>query len=205
MMDVRLFRGQPREVYLSQAFYLILGFWPWDGGIPDKGGQMKKTRCPITQAIRFLRDKQVNFHFFNYTYSDRGGAGQAARELNIPAHRVVKTLVMETDNQSPLLVLMHGDQAVSTRKLARVIGTKKVLPVRADNALNCTGYQVGGISPFGTRQDMPVYVQATIFDLKTIYINGGKRGFIVEVDPNVLLKTLSAIPVSVATNLRSPG
>ena len=163
---------------------------------------MKKTRHPITPAIRFLREKQVDFQFFNYTYSDRGGAGQAARELNIPAHRVVKTVVMETDDQSPLLVLMHGDQAVSTRKLARVIGTKKVLPVRADNALTYTGYQVGGISPFGTRQDLPVYVQASIFDLETIYINGGKRGFIVEVDPNVLLKTLSVIPVSVATNLK---
>jgi Cys-tRNA(Pro) deacylase len=97
---------------------------------------------------------------------------------------------------------MHGDQAVSTRKLGTCHRYEKVLPVRADNALNCTGYQVGGISPFGTRQDMPVYVQATIFDLKTIYINGGKRGFIVEVDPNVLVKTLSAIPVSVATNLQ---
>jgi Cys-tRNA(Pro) deacylase len=163
---------------------------------------MKKTRHPITPAIRFLREKQVDFHFFNYTYSDRGGAGQAARELNIPAHRVVKTVVMETENQSPLLVLMHGDQAVSTRKLARAIGTKKVLPVRADNALKCTGYQVGGISPFGTRQDLPVYVQATIFELETIYINGGKRGFIVAVDPSVLVQTLSAIPVSVATTLQ---
>jgi Cys-tRNA(Pro) deacylase len=93
---------------------------------------------------------------------------------------------------------MHGDQAVSTRNLARFIGTKKVLPVRPEKALNCTGYQVGGISPFGTRQTMPVYVQTTILELKTIYINGGKRGFLVEVDPDVLLKTLSAIPVSVA-------
>ncbi len=93
---------------------------------------------------------------------------------------------------------MHGDQAVSTRKLARVIGAKKVLPVRPEKALNCTGYQVGGISPFGTRQIIPVYLQTTILELKTIYINGGKRGFIVAVDPNVLLKTLSAIPVSVA-------
>ncbi len=162
---------------------------------------MKKSRCPITQAIRFLREKQVDFHYFNYAYSDRGGAGQAARQLSIPAHRVVKTLVMETDDRSPLLVLMHGDQAVSTRKLARVIGTKKVLPARAERALNLTGYSVGGISPFGTRKVMPVYVQATIFDLETIYINGGKRGFLVKIDPNVLLNTLSAVPVSGATKL----
>lgn len=166
--------------------------------MPDKGGQLNRPRYPITQAIRFLRAMQVDFETFSYSYTDRGGARQAALELRIPEYRVVKTLVMETDALSPLLVLMHGDRAVSTRKLARVIGTKKVLPVQAEKALNCTGYQVGGISPFGTRQNMPVYVQTTILELKTIYINGGKRGFMVAVDPDVLLKTLSAIPVSVA-------
>ena len=160
---------------------------------------MNRPRYPITQAIRFLRTKQVNFDSFIYTYTDGGGARQAAMELHIPEHQVVKTLVMETEDQSPLLVLMHGDQTVSTRMLARIIGTKKVIPVRPEKALNCTGYQVGGISPFGTRQDMPVYIQTTILSLKTIYINGGKRGFIVKLDPDVLLKTLPAIPVSVAT------
>jgi Cys-tRNA(Pro) deacylase len=159
---------------------------------------MNRPRYPITPAIRFLRAKQVDFRPFIYTYTDRGGAQQAAKELKTTEHRVVKTLVMETQGRSPLLVLMHGDLSVSTRKLACVIGTKSILPVRPDRALACTGYQVGGISPFGIRQEMPVYVQATILDLKTIYINGGKRGFIVEVDPGVLLKTLSAIPVSVA-------
>ncbi len=159
---------------------------------------MKRPTYPITQAIRFLRAERVDFQVFIYTYTDRGGARQAAMELGVPEHRVVKTLVMETEDQLPVLVLMHGDQAVSTRKLARVIGTKKVLPVRPEKALNYTGYQVGGISPFGTRHNMPVYVQTTILELKTIYINGGKRGFIVAVDPNVLLKTLSAVPVSVA-------
>lgn len=161
---------------------------------------MKRPNYPITQAIRFLRKKRVDFQPFIYTYTDRGGASQAATELNVPEHRVVKTLVMETDDHAPLLVLMHGDQAVSTRALARIIGTKRVSPVRPDKALNCTGYQVGGISPFGTRQEMPVYVQATIMALKTIFINGGKRGFIVEVNPDVLLKTLSATPVAVTTN-----
>jgi Cys-tRNA(Pro) deacylase len=160
---------------------------------------MTRPRYPITQAIRFLRSRHVDFHSFMYAYSDHGGARQAAMELNIPEHRVVKTLVMETEDQSPLLALMHGDQAVSTRQLARVIGTKKVFPAQPEKALNVTGYQVGGISPFGTRQNMPVYVQTTILNLKTIYINGGKRGFMVEVDPSVLLKTLSAIPVDVAT------
>jgi len=159
---------------------------------------MNRPRHPITQAIRFLRANRVDFHAFLYTYTDRGGARQAAKELGVPEHRVVKTLVMETDDQSPLLVLMHGDQAISTRKLARIIGAKKVLPARPEKAQNCTGYQVGGISPFGTRQIIPVYLQSTILELKTIYINGGKRGFLVAVDPNVLVKTLSAIPVSVA-------
>jgi Cys-tRNA(Pro) deacylase len=120
-------------------------------------------------------------------------------ELSIPVHRVVKTLVMETEDLSPLLMLMHGDQTVSTRQLARVIGAKRVLPVSPEKALHCTGYQVGGISPFGTRQKMPVFVQATILKLKTIYINGGKRGFIVQIDPAALLKTLAAIPVDGAT------
>ncbi|MCB2146223.1 MAG: Cys-tRNA(Pro) deacylase [Deltaproteobacteria bacterium] len=160
---------------------------------------MTRPRFPVTPAIRFLRSKQVDFHAFIYSYADHGGARQAATELSIPVHRMVKTLVMETEDLSPLMVLMHGDQAVSTRQLARVIGAKKVLPVRPEKALHCTGYQVGGISPFGTRMKMPVFVQATILELKTIYINGGKRGFIVEIDPSALLKTLAAIPVDVAT------
>jgi Cys-tRNA(Pro) deacylase len=159
---------------------------------------MNRPRYPITQAVRFLRAKQAAFNPFLYTYVDRGGARQAAMALKIPVHRVVKTLVMETGARSPLMVLMHGDQAVSTRKLARAIGTKKVLPTPSEKALQCTGYQVGGISPFGTRQRLPVYVQATILELKSIYINGGRRGFIMEVDPDVLLTTLKAIPVSVS-------
>ena len=159
---------------------------------------MSRPGYPITQAVRFLRAKQVVFNPFLYTYADRGGARHAAMELQIPEHRVVKTLVMETDAGSLLMILMHGDLAVSTRKLARAIGAKKVLPVRPEKALLCTGYQVGGISPFGTRQSLPIYVQTTILELNAIYINGGRRGFIVKVDPDVLLKTLSAIPVSVA-------
>lgn len=160
---------------------------------------MPTPRYPITPAIRFLRSKQVDFDSYIYSYTDHGGARQAALELRIPQHRVVKTIVMETEDRSPLLVLMHGDQAVSTRQLARVIGVKKVLPVRPEKALHCTGYQVGGISPFGTRQKMPIFVQTTILDMKTIFINGGKRGFIIEVDPAVLLKTVAGIPVDVAT------
>lgn len=163
---------------------------------------MARPRYPITPAVRFLRSRRVAFKPFLYRYGDQGGARQAAMELRVPGERVIKTLVMETDDQSPLLVLMHGDRAVSTRQLARIIGAKKVVPVRPDIALLCTGYQVGGISPFGTRQALPVYVQFTILKMETIYINGGKRGFLVEVQPDVLLETLSATPVDVSTILQ---
>lgn len=159
---------------------------------------MARPKYPITPAIRFLRSNRVEFNPFIYVYADHGGTRQAATELDISEHRVVKTLVMETNEGSPLLVLMHGDQTVSTRNLAREIGAKKVLPVRPEKTVNRTGYRAGGISPFGTRQTMPVYVQATILDLKTIFINGGKRGFLVEIDPAVLPATLSATAVDVA-------
>ena len=159
---------------------------------------MARLGYPITPAVRFLRSKQVTFQPYLYRYANHGGARQAALALDISVHRVVKTLVMETEDPSPLLVLMHGDRAVSTRKLARFIGTKKVTPVPPASALRHTGYPVGGISPFGTRSDLPVYVQDTILDSKTIFINGGKRGFLVEIEPAALLKTLSAMPVDVA-------
>jgi len=160
---------------------------------------MARPRYPITPAVRFLRSHKVAFNPCMYSYSGHGGARQAALALGLSEHRVVKTLVMETEDQSPLLVLMHGDRAVSTRQLGRFIGSKRVSPVQPDRALNCTGYQVGGISPFGTRRVMPVYVQITILESKTIFINGGKRGFFVEVIPSVLLETLAATPVEVAT------
>ncbi|BBO66845.1 Cys-tRNA(Pro)/Cys-tRNA(Cys) deacylase [Desulfosarcina alkanivorans] len=163
---------------------------------------MAKLRFPVTRAVRFLRSKQVDFKPFLYSYADHGGARQAASELQVPEGRVVKTLVMETGGGAPLLALMHGDRAVSTRRLARFIGSKKVVPVTPQSALRCTGYQVGGISPFGTRQALPVYVQATVLKMKTIFINGGKRGFLVEVEPGVLLKTLSATPVDMSTTLQ---
>jgi Cys-tRNA(Pro) deacylase len=160
---------------------------------------MARPAYPITPAVRFLRSKQVDFKPYLYRYANHGGARKAAQALDIPVHCVVKTLVMETEDQSPLLVLMHGDREVSTRQLARFIGVKKLVPVSPASALRHTGYQVGGISPFGTRLVMPVYVQTTISDSKTIFINGGKRGFLVEVEPAVLLQTLSAAPVDVAT------
>lgn len=159
---------------------------------------MAKSRYPTTQAIRFLKSEQVDFKPYSYTYVEHGGAGHAAEQLCISPHRVVKTLVMETDKQAPLLTLMHGDQTVSTGRLARAIGVKRVLPIHPDKVLRGTGYPVGGISPFGIRKAMPVFVQRTILALTTIFINGGKRGFLVEIEPGVLLKTLHALPVDVA-------
>lgn len=159
---------------------------------------MAKSRYPTTQAIRFLKSEQVDFKPHSYTYVEHGGAGHAAEQLHISPHRMVKTLVMETDDQAPLLAIMHGDRTVSTQRLARAIGTKRVLPLHPDKVMRITGYQVGGISPFGIRKAMPVFVQSTILALATILINGGRRGFLVEIDPAVLLKKLHATPVDVA-------
>ena len=159
---------------------------------------MAKNRLPITPAIRFLRSKRVDFTPHVYTYAEHGGAGQAATELKLPPHRVVKTLVLETADQKPFLMLMHGDQTVSTKQLARALGKKRVMPADPSKAQRVTGYQVGGISPFGTRTTLPVVVQETILALDRICINGGKRGFLVEIDPAVLTRELGAIAVNVA-------
>jgi Cys-tRNA(Pro) deacylase len=159
---------------------------------------MAKSKYPITPAVRFLRAKQIDFIPHTYAYSDHGGANQAAEVLKVPAHRVVKTLVMETDGRVLFLMLMHGDQEVSTRQLARVIERKKVLPADPAVAERSTGYRVGGISPFATRNRVPVYVEASILALKSILINGGKRGFLVEIDPAVLTEQLNAIAVKAA-------
>jgi len=161
---------------------------------------MTKSKYPITPAVRFLRAKRIDFKAHTYTYSDHGGAGQAAEALNVDAHRVVKTLVMKAEDRVLLLMLMHGDREVSTRQLARVIGRKKVLPADPSVAQRSTGYQVGGISPFGTRNRLPVYVEESILALESIFINGGKRGFLVEIDPAILTKTLNAIAVKASAS-----
>src|SRR5690606_32705911 len=125
-----------------------------------------------------------------YMYEDHGGTRHAADSLNVPDHAVIKTLVMETDAHKPLLVLMHGDYEVSTKQLARVLDVKRVEPVDAARAEKYTGYQVGGISPFGTRMALPVYVEGSVLTFERIYINGGKRGFLMEIAPSVLRSVL---------------
>lgn len=153
---------------------------------------------PITAAIRFLREKKIEFVPRIYDYVEKGGTRESARQLGVDEHAVVKTLVFETNEKKPLIVLMHGDREVSTKNLARFLGVKSVEPATPEKASKLTGYLVGGTSPFGTRTAMPVYVERTIFDLDKIYINGGKRGFLIEIDPRVLKQTSNVEEVEVA-------
>lgn len=152
---------------------------------------------PVTPAVRFLREKRVDFTPRLYDYVEKGGTSESARQLGVDEHAVVKTLIFETNEKKPLIVLMHGDRQVSTKNLARHIGVKSVEPATPDRASKHTGYLVGGTSPFGMRTAMPVYVEASIFELDKIYINGGKRGFLVEIEPGELKRVLSVEEVEV--------
>lgn len=152
---------------------------------------------PVTQAVRVLRDKQVQFAPHLYDYVEKGGTAESAGQLGVDEHAVVKTLIFETNDKKPLAVLMHGDRQVSTKKLARLIGVRSVEPATPDRANRWTGYLVGGTSPFGMKMQMPVYAERTIFDLDRIYINGGKRGFLIEIDPAVLKEILKVVEVEV--------
>lgn len=153
---------------------------------------------PITPAIRFLREKKVAFAPRLYDYVEKGGTAESAKQLGVNEHAVIKTIVLETNEKKPIIVLMHGDRQVSTKNLARHIGVKSVEPATPERANKWTGYLVGGTSPFGTRSVIPVYVERTIFALDRIYINGGKRGFLVEIDPTVLKNILKIEEVEVA-------
>ena len=135
---------------------------------------------------------------FLYSYEEHGGTSHAASELNLPEHQVIKTLVMETDTRAPLIILMHGDREVSTKQLARELSVKRVAPCDPAAAQRHTGYQVGGTSPFGTRAPLPVYVESTIMQLPMLYLNGGKRGFLVGITPDDLRTALPLREVTVA-------
>lgn len=145
---------------------------------------------PATQAVRVLRAAGVEFDGHPYTYVDGGGTAQFAREHGVDEHLVIKTLVMEDEHANPLIVLMHGDREVATGLLARAIGVKRVRPCDPKTADRHSGYQVGGTSPFGTRRAMPVYCEATIAELPRIYINGGKRGYIISLNTQDALAVL---------------
>ena len=151
-----------------------------------------------TAAVRVLRQHGVPFTEHPYRYEERGGTRVSARELGVDEHSIIKTLVMQDERNQPLIVLMHGDREVSTKNLARQIGAKTVEPCEPAVAERHTGYQVGGTSPFGTRKAMPVYVERTILDLRRIYINGGRRGFLVSLTPADLSRVLSPTPVDAA-------
>ena len=152
---------------------------------------------PVTAAVRFLREKKIDFTPHLYNYVEHGGTSESAAQLGVDEHRVIKTLVFETNEKKPLVVLMHGDREVSTKNLARLIGVKLVEPASADRATKWTGYIFGGTSPFGTKTRVAVYIESSIFDLDKIFINGGKRGFLVEIDP-AALNILNAQQVDVA-------
>jgi Cys-tRNA(Pro) deacylase len=158
---------------------------------------MAKEKSPVTAAIRVLRAAGVAFSEHLYAYEEKGGTAVSARELGVDEHAVVKTLIMEDEGKNPLIVLMHGDCQVSTKELARVVGVKQVSPCSPEVANRHSGYLVGGTSPFGTRKAMPVYLEETITALPKIYLNGGKRGFLVGIDPAEVERLLQPTLVKV--------
>lgn len=161
---------------------------------------MSKEKFPVTPAIRFLRERKVAFTEHLYTYEERGGTAVSSRELGVDEHAVIKTLVMEDDAGQPLIILMHGDREVSTKELGRVLGARSVRPCTPDAANRHTGYLVGGTSPFGTKKSLPVCMEQGILALEKIYLNGGKRGFLVGIDPKIVQELLRARLVEVAIN-----
>jgi len=161
-----------------------------------------KNRHPATNAVRVLREHGVAFTHHPYDYEERGGTSVSARELGVSEHAVIKTLVLEDDAKQPLVVLMHGDREVSTKALARILGVKTVAICAPAVANRHSGYQVGGTSPFGTRRAMPTYMERGIAALPYLYVNGGRRGYLVGMAPADLIRVLKPILVDVAT---APG
>ena len=153
---------------------------------------------PVTRAIRELRAAKVDFTPRLYEYVEHGGTRHTAETLGLDEHTVIKTIVLETDAKKPLIVLMHGDREISTKQMARIVGVKSIAPCTPETATRHTGYFVGGTSPFGTRKRLQVYAEESIFDLPLIYINGGRRGMMVEISPEVLDRVLKPIHVHVA-------
>ncbi|MFT4171672.1 MAG: Cys-tRNA(Pro) deacylase [Rhodocyclaceae bacterium] len=147
-------------------------------------------KTPVTSAIRVLRQHGAVFSDHLYDYEEHGGTAVSSRALGVEEHAVIKTLIMEDDHKHPLIVLMHGDREVSTKNLARHMGVKTIAPCSPDVANRHSGYMVGGTSPFGTRKAMPVFMERSITELPQVYINGGKRGYLIGISPQVLLDIL---------------
>jgi Cys-tRNA(Pro) deacylase len=158
----------------------------------------KPDEYPITQAIRVLRAENVTFTPHIYEYVEHGGTAVSAASLGVNEHSVIKTIVLEDDKKQPLICLQHGDKEVSTKNLARAIGRKTVTPCSPETASRHTGYLVGGTSPFGTRKTIPVFLERSIAELPSIYINGGKRGFLVGISPSEIVRVLRPTLVDAA-------
>ncbi len=159
---------------------------------------MPHDKTPMTPAVRVLRQAGIAFTEHPYKYVEHGGTSTFAAEAGVDEHVVIKTLVMENESKKPLVVLMHGDREVSTKELARSLGVKSIQPCPPETAERHSGYLVGGTSPCGLRKPMPIYIEETILALPKIYINGGKRGFLVGLEPKELARVLNPIPVHVA-------
>lgn len=164
-----------------------------------------KEKIPVTPAVRALREHGVPFEPYFYRYSEKVRGVEAALLLGIPPHAMVKTIVLEDDRREPLIMLQHIDREISTRELARLLGVRSIQPCDPERVTRLTGYQVGGCSPFGTRQPLPVYVESSVMALKALYINGGKRGFLVRIHPAGLETILHPRPVQVAIDPRETG
>jgi Cys-tRNA(Pro) deacylase len=178
----------------------------WRRGFEERHLQMKDSNIPVTNAVRVLRAARAEFTPHHYDYVERGGTRHAAESLGVEEHAVVKTLVMEVHNATRkrmILVLMHGDREVSTKQLARLLEAKTVSPANEGDVEKNTGYLPGGVSPFGTRISLSVYVEESILALERIYIYGGKRGFLVAMHPGELARILGAVAVRVAIERRS--
>lgn len=161
-----------------------------------------KEKFPATLTTRFLETNKIPYMGYLYKYEEHGGTSVSSRELNINEHNIVKTLIMEDETKEPFVVLMHGDMHVSTKEFARVRGVKTVSPCKPDVAEKHSGYQVGGTSPFATKREMLVYIEKSILELDSIFINGGKRGFLVEIDPKILTSILRCELTQVGINER---
>lgn len=159
---------------------------------------MSRGKTPVTPAVRVLREAEVPFTGHPYAYVEHGGTAAFAGEAGIDEHLVIKTLVMEDEARKPFVVLMHGDREVSTKEMARILGVKSVRPCLPETAGRHSGYQVGGTSPFGLRKPLPVYIEESVLELPKIYVNGGKRGYIVGLEPKDLVRVLHPRPVRVA-------
>ncbi|EIJ41125.1 ybaK/ebsC protein [Beggiatoa alba B18LD] len=161
---------------------------------------MSADKYPVTPAIRALRDAHVEIEHHLYDYVEKGGTTVSAQALGVPEHSVIKTLIMEDEHKKPLIILMHGDKEVSTKQLARLLAVKQIKPCSPDTANKHSGYLVGGTSPFGTRKPMPVYMEESILQLPKIYLNGGKRGYLVSLNPQDVVRVLKPTLVNVAVD-----